>query len=182
MIETVPNMNEENPYAAPASDPLPVQPLEDGMQLANLGDRFAGAFIDGLVGAAVGIPLWGALFALGVINSFADMAKIGLVYSISFGVLHYIIYMAIQWKFLAATGQTIGKRVAKTRIATMDGKKPDVYDLVFKRYGFVSVLGLIPMVGPFLIWADILVIFKKDRRCLHDLMAGTQVLVMNPRA
>lgn len=174
------NMSEQNPYETPATDPVPVQSMENGMQLAKLGDRFVGAFIDGLVGLAVGIPLWGALFALGVIHSFAEMGNIGLTYSLLLGVVHYIINMAVQWKFLAATGQTIGKKVAKTRIATMDGKKPDVQDIVFKRYGFVSLIGLIPVVGPYLIWIDILAIFKKDRRCLHDLVAGTQVVVVNP--
>lgn len=86
--------------------------------------------------------------------------------------------MEIQWRSLAAKGQSIGKKVANTRIAMMDGAKPPVLDIVIKRYGFVILISLIPFIGVILPWIDILMIFKKDRRCLHDLVAGTQVLVM----
>ena len=67
-------------------------------------------------------------------------------------------------------------------IAKMDGSKPAVRDLVVKRYGFVTLISLIPFVGTILTWGDILIIFRKDRRCLHDLVAGTQVLSVRPVA
>lgn len=176
-------MSTENPYQTPTSDPVLTQaPVGAVPQLAKLGDRFVGALVDGLIGIAIAIPIWGAMFGLGVVKSMAGMGKIGLGYTIGIGVVHYLVFMAIQWRFLEATGQTIGKKVAKTRIARMDGSKPDVRELVIKRYGFVSLINLIPFIGIILPWVDILMIFKADRRCLHDLVAGTQVLTVNADA
>lgn len=171
-------MSTENPYSPPTADPVPLQSADDGIQLAKLGDRFLGSLLDGLIGIGIAIPIWGGLFWLGVFQSVEGMGRIGLGYTTLVGVVHYILFMAIQWRSLAATGQSIGKKVANTRIATMDGSKPPVMDLVLKRYGFVTLISLIPFIGVILTWIDILMIFKKDRRCLHDLVAGTQVLVM----
>ena len=173
-------MTQENPYEPPATDPVPLQPSGGEIHLAKLGDRFVGSFIDGLIGIGIAIPIWGCLFWFGVIHSMAEMGKIGLGYTTLIAVVHYVLFMAIQWNSLDATGQTIGKKVANTRIATMDGSKPQARDIVIKRYGFVSLINLIPFIGVVLTWVDILMIFKKDRRCLHDLVAGTQVLVMKP--
>ncbi len=173
-------MSQDNPYATPATDPTLSIPAGDELQLAKLGDRFVGSLIDGLIGVAVAIPLWGGLFLLGVIHSMAEMGLVAFQYKILIGVLHYAVFMAIQWKSLSATGQSIGKRVANTRIVTMDGRKPDAKDIVLKRYGFVTLISMIPFVGVILTWVDILMIFKTDRRCLHDLIAGTRVVIFPP--
>jgi uncharacterized RDD family membrane protein YckC len=34
----------------------------------------------------------------------------------------------------------------------------------------------LPHVGPFLLIADVLLIFRSDRRCLHDFIADTRVV------
>lgn len=95
-------------------------------------------------------------------------------------ILCFVIFIAIQWTFLNATGQTIGKKVLKTRIVTMDGKKPVIGDLIFKRYMFMNLIGIIPWVGSVVAVVDALMVFKADRRCLHDLIAGTQVVRVVP--
>ena len=169
-------MNQENPYAAPTSDPIAPQTEQPGSKLAPLGDRFLGAIIDGLIGAAVGIPIWAGLYFLGTYSSFSEIGTISLWITLLVGILHFVLYMAVQWMPLQATGQTIGKKVAKTRIATMNGDKPTMTDLVFKRYAFSNLISMIPFAGGIIVWVDILMIFKTDRRCLHDLIAGTQVL------
>lgn len=171
-------MSMENPYTPPAVDSAPLVAADSAPELAKLGDRFLGSLLDGLIGILIVIPLWGGLYLLGVFRSVEEMGRIGLGYTLLISVLHYVLFMAIQWKSLNATGQTIGKKAAKTRIATMDGSKPPVWDIVFKRYGFVTVISMIPFLGVILTWIDILLIFKKDRRCLHDLVAGTQVLAV----
>lgn len=173
-------MTEENPYATPATDPIVAPSASGQLQLATPSDRFLGAFIDGLVGFAISIPFWGLLFLVGVLKSMDDMGKLGFGYTAVFTIFYFIVFMAIQWKFLNATGQTIGKKVAKTRIVTMDGKKPLIGDLIGKRYAFVSVISIIPVVGGVLSLVDALMVFKSDRRCLHDLVAGTQVVKFPP--
>jgi len=176
-------MNGDNPYAAPASDPVPVElPSEAVLELASLGQRFAGAIIDSLIGLVVIIPLIvGVTYAdewdLKLMDSEGNMS---LPVEIGLSAVFFAITMAIQYKFLLATGQTIGKKVAKIRIVTMAGNKPPLMDLVFKRYGFVSLLTAIPRGGEVLSVVDVLFIFRKDRRCLHDLVAGTQVVKVTP--
>lgn len=173
-------MNEENPYASPETDPVLTTPVVGSLELATPGERFLGAFMDGLIGFAVAIPLWIAFYFFGVFSSFAEMGKIGFGFTLLLTLIHFPIYMAVQWKFLKATGQTIGKKVAKTRIVTMDGRKPEMNDLVFKRYAFVTVISLVPVAGGVLSLVDALLVFKADRRCLHDLVAGTQVVKFPP--
>ncbi len=173
-------MSEENPYTTPVADPLPIYPVA-GM-LATPGERFVGALIDGLIGVGVAIPLWGILFFIGVIGSMKDMAHIGIPWTLALMVVNFAIIMAIQLPFLKATGQTVGKKVAKTRIADMQGGKPSVTNIIFKRYLFTTVIGIIPIAGGFLSLIDALLVFKADRRCLHDMVAGTQVLKFPPGA
>ncbi|RYD37725.1 MAG: RDD family protein [Verrucomicrobiaceae bacterium] len=144
--------------------------------LATLGERFAGALLDGLIGIVVAIPIWGVLFAIGTVSSVEEMGKVGPALSIGMGLLAFVLIMAVQYVPLKQSGQTWGKRVMKTRIATMKGEKPTITDLVFKRYAFFQLLGVIPVVGTIASLVNILMIFKKDRRCLHDLIAGTQVV------
>jgi uncharacterized RDD family membrane protein YckC len=37
-------------------------------------------------------------------------------------------------------------------------------------------VALIPVIGGFLPLVDVLFIFRHDRRCIHDLLAGTNVV------
>lgn len=173
-------MSEENPYATPETDPILATSATGPLELATPSERFFGAFMDGLVGLVVAIPLWIAFYFFGVFSSMAEMGKIGFGFTLLLTVLHFPLYMAIQWKSLKTTGQTIGKKLAKTRIVTMDGRKPEMNDLVFKRYAFVTVLSLVPVAGGVLSLVDALLVFKADRRCLHDMVAGTQVVKFPP--
>lgn len=174
-------MTEENPYATPETDPVLIQqPAAGQLELATPSERFVGSLIDGLIGLALVIPLWGAAFLFGWISSMEDMGRVGFLFTLGLTVVHFVLLMAIQWKWLKATGQTIGKKVAKTRIVTMDGKKPEAKDIVLKRYAFVSAISLVPVIGGVLALVDALLVFKSDRRCLHDMVAGTQVVKFRP--
>jgi uncharacterized RDD family membrane protein YckC len=42
------------------------------------------------------------------------------------------------------------------------------------------IIGAVPMFGGLYSIADVLFIFGKDRRCLHDLLAGTRVVQGQP--
>lgn len=173
-------MSEENPYASPETDPVLTVPVGGALELATPSERFFGAFMDGLIGLGVAIPLWIVFYFFGVFRSFAEMGQMGFGFTLLLTVIHFPLYMAVQWSSLKTTGQTLGKKIAKTRIVTMDGKKPEMNDLVFKRYAFVTVLSLIPVAGGVLSLVDALLVFKADRRCLHDMVAGTQVVKFPP--
>jgi hypothetical protein len=44
-----------------------------------------------------------------------------------------------------------------------------------------SVIGNLPCIGFFYALADILFIFRDDRRCIHDLIASTTVIDISNR-
>ena len=44
------------------------------------------------------------------------------------------------------------------------------------RYFPVQLVGNIPFIGPLLGIVNVLLIFRADRRCGHDLIAGTRVV------
>ncbi|HVJ46980.1 MAG TPA: RDD family protein [Luteolibacter sp.] len=165
-----------NPYASPISDPLIPVPEEREAILATLSERFGAAFLDGLISMLWVVPIWGILFAAGITKSFMGPAPLSPLLTTLVGVVSFGIFVLVQMKYLKTSGQTIGKKWQKIRIAKMDGSKPELSDLIWKRYVFFNFIALIPVVGSVLSLVNILLIFKKDRRCIHDLLAGTQVL------
>jgi uncharacterized RDD family membrane protein YckC len=169
-------MSDENIYAAPNTDPT--LPVTSGSppELATLGERFLGALVDGLILLPVVIPVY---FLTGVSAAAASGAKPGFLITAFNTILIAVIAIAIQYTFLKATGQTIGKKVMKTRIATPEGNKPEMPNLL-KRYGFMYLLGIIPVGGVIISLVDSLMVFKADRRCLHDLIGDTKVVKLRP--
>ncbi len=73
-------------------------------------------------------------------------------------------------------GQTIGKNVMEIAIVDMDGKQLGLFNIVIKRILPMSIFVYIPVVGQYISTLDYLFALRKDRRCLHDLIAGTQVV------
>jgi uncharacterized RDD family membrane protein YckC len=84
------------------------------------------------------------------------------------------ILVVIQLTLLCTSGQTLGKRLAGVRIVNYaDEANPGFVGAVLMR----SILpGLLGSCVPFFSLIDILFIFGEERRCVHDLMAGTKVV------
>jgi uncharacterized RDD family membrane protein YckC len=82
-------------------------------------------------------------------------------------------YLLLQAVLLTRRGQSVGKRALGLRIALVDGGGNGGFVAnVLIRVLANGVLFLAP--GYFLL--DTLFIFRSDRRCLHDLLAGTVVV------
>lgn len=89
-----------------------------------------------------------------------------------FGVLPLF---TMQGYLLVKSGQTIGKKLLRIRIVMADtGEHPSWYRLLLLRSFLPAVLSLVP----FFSTVNTLLIFQEDRRCLHDLIAGTKVVYM----
>lgn len=84
--------------------------------------------------------------------------------------------------FLTVAGQTIGKRIAGLSIVRLETEENGGFVVNVLRRGFVPGLIYIaltmanPILGGLFVWTDILFIFRADRRCVHDLIAGTLVV------
>lgn len=170
-------MEPENPYQAPTATDIPDAFIQVGdLQLAGRGERFAAAFVDGLINVVFIVAMVFALIWVGSLESFVEFADAGFLMAMLFTLASSLFYILINWKFLTTNGQTIGKKFADIRIVTLDGKLPPISDLIFKRYGFYTLVALIPVVGSYLSVVNVLFIFGKERRCVHDHVAGTRVV------
>ncbi|MGZ3458181.1 MAG: RDD family protein [Archangium sp.] len=152
--------NDRQDYCARCAPPLE--------RLAEPGTRLAAVFIDqfavllpffvaGLLGAALGgdsrSPLPVILGGMG-----------------SLGVLGYQLYL------LTTTGQSLGKRSMGIKVVRTDGSPIDLGRLVFLRNFVPGLLGTVTC--NLFSLADPLFIFSANRRCLHDHIADTKVIMV----
>lgn len=164
-------MSEQNPYEAPAAD---MSSPEGASELAGRGIRLGAVIIDGLI-------VGGITFAIMMATGYMDRAMAGtqgvgeLVFM---AVLGLVIFIAVQGYFLAQSGQTVGKKILGIQIVDNDTEElVPVVKLIGMRYVILGVVGNIPLVGFIASIVNALFIFRDDRRCVHDLLAGTKVIV-----
>lgn len=168
-----------NPYAPPRSnlDSPEVEP--SSFEPADRGTRLGANLLDGLIS---GIPIfgliWGATALMGY-SLFSQVNQPPLLVSAPLGIiLSCGVYLAINGYFLAKHGQSLGKRLCGIRILRQDGSHPTLWDSFVKRYVSVALLSHIPILGYLFSFINPLFIFRENRRCLHDEIAGTMVVKM----
>ena len=164
-------MSEDNRYAPPRA-PVGDTPENDG-ELATRGARFAGALIDGLAQGVVVLPYL-------LTTDYWDRARTGQVGTsdiLGMVLVGLIVFLVLNGYLLHKYGQTIGKRVMGTRIVSAtDGEIVQLGKVFGLRYAPFQLAAAIPVIGNFIGVVDVLFIFREDRRCLHDLLAGTKVI------
>ena len=84
--------------------------------------------------------------------------------------------MLINYSLLDKRGQTVGKYLLGVAIVGLNGERKSAEHLLLRRYIPVSVATQLPVIGGLLATIDALFIFGKSRRCVHDRIAGTQVV------
>ena len=95
--------------------------------------------------------------------------------------LGVIALLVIQCWMLSVRGQTLAKRFANIRIVKYETDEvPGFVHGVLLRYFIIIVIGVIPFIGPLFRLVDVCFIFGEKKRCLHDLIAGTKVVVGQP--
>lgn len=167
-------MEEQNPYRGPESA-VAVQAADT--DLAGHGERLAAALIDGLIAISVILPaMWFGGFFKTVMEAATTGAQPPFGLTLTWEIIGFAIFLAIQGYPLYAWGQTWGKRVLGIRIVALDGSRVPFVSLIVLRYLPTNVVALVPFVGNLLVLIDILLIFRRDRRCGHDLIAGTRVV------
>jgi len=168
-------MDEQNPYRSPEA--RIVDQTAAASDLAGLGERLAAALRDGLVLVVITLPL---MYFGGYFRAVFDAAAVGaqppFTLVLTWAGIGLAIFLLVQGYPLATWGQTWGKRILGIRIADLQGGRPSFATLLLRRYLPMQVASMIPLVGVLLVWADILMIFRSDRRCAHDLVAGTRVV------
>ena len=87
-----------------------------------------------------------------------------------------------QWYLISTTGQSLAKKWFRIRIVKTDNTGVDFVSGVLLRewvLGFVAgaINGVIPSAGSIVSLVDALMIFGSERRCLHDVIASTKVVI-----
>jgi len=91
-----------------------------------------------------------------------------------------VVYLAINGYLLSKHGQTIGKLFSGTRIVSVETNEIIPFRRVFfVRYFPLVVVANIHFAGAFVVILDALFVFRKDKRCIHDLITGTKVIKVN---
>ena len=156
------------------SNQLPAESIapERDLLLASRGLRLGGALLDGLIFAAILFPI---AYVSGAWQTYSDSMRRGELppfgFMLMWSAVGLIIFVILQGYPLVKDGQTWGKKMVYTKIVTMDGKLPSVKQLCV-RYAILNYVGAIPIIS----WINLGLIFRKDKRCGHDLAAGTQVI------
>lgn len=126
-----------------------------------------------MIGIIIAVPFW-------ILTGMWAFIKSGTaapyIYTLSASVYGFLGFALIHYYFLNKNGQTIGKMLLNIRIVGVDDQSIGGTAIILKRYLPMSLVSLVPFVGSVLALADILFIFRKDRRCVHDLIAGTKVV------
>ncbi len=182
-----------NPYASPGSE------LNSGLgsagqpaELASPGSRLAAVSLDGLL---ISVPLlpafvysaWEAIKVQALVREQAlvdtqPLPTLGseegvlLAVVIGAGILAVLGVVIYQWILIARTGQSLGKKWTGIRIEKLDGTPLTFGSGVVVRNWAPKLLGAVPLLGILFQLVDCLFIFRADRRCLHDHMAGTRVV------
>ena len=166
--------DQHNPYSA--GDAVPVD-AADSAGLADRGTRLGAAIIDVIIMLAVMMPV---MYLGGYFRATMEAAAAGeqpsIGYTLMWSLVGLLVFVAVQFVPLNQSGQTWGKRILGIRIADMAGGKPSIGTLLLKRYLPIQVVSSIPLLGALIGLVNVLLIFRDDRRCGHDLVAGTQVL------
>jgi uncharacterized RDD family membrane protein YckC len=164
--------HDDNRYAPPRALVDEPSLLEGELAPATRGQRFGGAFIDGLIAMAISVPVLIAMYG----TQFFLAARGGPTAMLGGVALYAALYLALQSWFLYTAGQTLGKKVMGTRIVRTDGSRAEFARLLILRQGLPMVINLIPFVGKLFTLVDVLFIFGAPRRCVHDYIADTVVV------
>ena len=109
-------------------------------------------------------------------DSDVDMLA-GMTGALSVLLLGMLLYASVQTWMLTVRGQTVGKRLLGIRIVRVqDDANPGFVPAVLMRSIIPILIRIIPVFGVGFWLVDVGCIFRDDRRCLHDLFAGTKVV------
>ncbi len=146
--------------------------------LASRLERFGATILDALIFSTILNLLAPALW-LGFArypDTFEVLSTNSMLSSRIFEwLLSIVFFLLVQGYPLWATGQTWGKRSLGIKIVNINGEKPPFWRLIGLRYAFFYALAAIPY-GQLAWIANVLLIFRRDQRCGHDLIAGTKVV------
>jgi uncharacterized RDD family membrane protein YckC len=153
-------------------------------ELATKGQRFLGALLDFVLMSVASMV--SSLLVIVVFGIFGDARNLGGRGAISPPALILLVIVAVapvlafgiyNLYLLSKNRQSIGKKIMNTKIADTDGNSADMWRIILLRGLLFGIICSIPVVGVIVSIVDIcFILFREDRRMLHDIIAGTMVI------
>ncbi len=173
-------MENESIYSPPKSDldVTTAQNSNEGIEytdisLASRWARFGAAFIDViLMVAPYAVIIYGTDYWDRAMKQQVTLQEQALSVLLGFA-----IYLILNGYLLHKRGQTIGKWALGIKIVSVTNNEIiPLSKVFFVRYVPQALVAMIPVLGSVLIIVNDLFIFRKDKRCVHDHIAGTKVI------
>lgn len=170
-----------NPYAAPQSNVMSPAMMPQ-LMLASRGVRLGAKLIDTLIIMFVIIvPVIPGIFAIAEADKAGQLENNFPVQALFWFLAAFVASLVLLvWNaiWLGRYGQTIAKRMLGIRVVTFPNGQAAGYAKAFWLRAVVNYI--INSVVPFYGLVDVCFIFREDKRCLHDLIAETTVVVNTP--
>jgi len=175
----------ETPRTGTSSIPLyssDFKAPEPSASLAGRGSRLGAYLLDQLIALVLILPgLWKLLqpFMKDLEAGNAPTPEellANIAPALPLLIIPLLAFVIVQVVMLVKNGQTIGKKMLGIRIVKLDGSNPSFTNVIIMRGILPGLIGGIPMVGPAFSLIDVLLIFREDHRCVHDMIAGTIVV------
>ncbi|GAB5557895.1 MAG: hypothetical protein SchgKO_21080 [Schleiferiaceae bacterium] len=156
---------------------------EEKTELASRGSRLAAAIVDSII--LMPISFFVMYFYLDISyyleqsdsDEFLEMLMGFDFYDTLLVSLPSILgYIVINYFTMEKYGQSLGKRLLNIKMVTLEDDLPSIRSLVVERYLLIQGIGMVPGVGGLFALVDVLLIFGKERRCIHDIIARTKVV------
>lgn len=174
----------DNPYASPvtAGGEAPLTVSEND-ELAGRFTRFSAAIVDGIL--IMGLTL-SVIFATGY-PAGSIFEQSGIINQIAFTLIFIASMLTLNGYLLATRGQTIGKLLGKIQIvdAQSGGLLPFLRVYVYRYLWMLPLSFLVALIPGntddglvnLVALINIVFIFGAARRCLHDYIAGSKVVL-----
>lgn len=153
-----------------------VDPNNAKYPLATRMQRLAAALLDDFIALLTLLPMMSYYDLFSYMEN-SKVVPMNII--INLNIYAFGMFLIVHGFLLYNYGQTIGKRMMGIAIATNDYRLPSFNRLIALRYVPFRLAGLIPGLNILPI-INVLFIFRQDRRCLHDLLAGTKVIYVGP--
>lgn len=144
----------------------------DIVDLASRWSRLGAVIIDGIIALLFALPYM-LYFDVFTLTEQGQPLPTNIL--IIGAIVGFSGFLIVNGYLLKTYGQTVGKRLLDIQITTPDGLVPEFWPMIGKRYFVFWALTYIPLVGNWAGIVDAVFIFRKDKRCLHDMLADTIV-------
>jgi uncharacterized RDD family membrane protein YckC len=172
---------QSNPYAPPTTLDLEASEVTEYSRLASRLLRLAATILDNIFAGLVMVPVMlSEPFREVLLSDGWDFSEFTYESKdwIYLGITSVLGIAFLVWNLilLAKRGQTVGKMCCGIKIVRTDYTKASFSRVFWLRAVVNALISAIPAVGNIYALVDVLFIFGEERKCLHDMFAGTIVV------